>query len=104
MESTAGEQCSYRFGLCECTGVRAIYFFQMIAACRAEFYGKLCSAGARKLFGVHSWPQAVPLTRFEDLFGLREVECAALAKNIAEFGEFLRGDFWKEVVDQERDV
>ena len=68
MKIAAREQRGYGFGFRKDANVHAIYFLQMVAACRAKLYGKLRSAGARKLFSVDSRPQAVTLTSFEDLF------------------------------------
>ena len=84
-------------GLCQGADIGAIYFFQVIAARRAEFYSDLGGAGMGKLFGVQSRFQAVTFAGFQDLFGLGYVERAALAEDVAIFGQLFGGDLRNRV-------
>ena len=90
--------------LCQGADIGAIYSFEVIAARRAKFYGELSGAGMGELLPVDARFQAVALAGFEDLFCLRHAEGAALAENVAEFGEFFGGDQRDYLIDEKRDV
>src|SRR5579859_1297964 len=76
----------------------------MVATGRAKLHSQLRCPGARKLFRMHSWRQSMPLARFQDLLGLLASESAAIAEDVAEFGEFFLRDLGNECLGEQRDI
>src|SRR5277367_3663552 len=87
MEAAAWEQRADDIRECQSANVRGVDFFQMVGAGRLYFDGEPGRAGVCQLLGVDARHQASRASGGENLAGLRDGECAAIAENVAEFGE-----------------
>src|SRR5580693_3376343 len=87
MEAAAGQQCADDVRECERANVRGVDFFQVVGAGRLQFDGETGRACVCELLGMDARDQASGASGGEDLARLRDGECAAIAENVAKFGE-----------------
>ena len=100
MEAAAGKQSADDVGEGECVNVIAIDFFEVIGAGGLQFDGEARGAGVGELFGVDARDEASGASRGQDAAGLRDGERAAVAVDVAEFGESSHGDRGNPLIDQ----
>ena len=101
MKAAAGQQRADDVRECERANVRAIDFFEVVGAGRLQLDGEPRRAGVGELFGMNARDEASGASRGEDLARLRDGECAAIAENVAKFGEAGHRDGGNPALDQQ---
>ncbi len=100
MEAAAGKQGADDVRKSERVNVGAINFFEVVGAGGLQLDGEACGAGVGDLFGVNARDEAAGASCGQDAAGLRDGEGAAVAVDIAEFGEAGHGDGGDPLFDQ----
>ena len=91
MEAAAGKQRADYIRERERVDVGGVDFFQMVGAGRLHLDGEAGCAGVRKLLCVDARDQATGASGGENFARLRDGERAAIAEDIAEFGQACHG-------------
>ena len=104
MEAAAGKQRADDVRERERVNVGGVDFFQMVGAGRVHLDGEARCAGVRKLLGVDARDQATGASGGENFARLRDGERAAIAEDIAEFGQACQGDRRNPALDEQIDV
>ena len=101
VEAAAGKQRADDVGERERMNVRGIDFFQMVGAGRLHLDGEPGCSGVRELLGVNARHQATSAASGENFAGLRDGERAAIAEDVAEFGEACHGHGGNPTIHQQ---
>lgn len=104
MEAAAGEHGAGDVRSRESANVGSSKFLEVVRARGVHLNGEARCPGAGELFGVKTQTEAAGASGGEDFAGLRNRKSAAVAEDIAEFGEIFSGDARKPFAADEVDV
>lgn len=104
MEAAAREHGAGDVGFREGANVGCGEFFEMVGASGVHFDGEACRTGAGELFSVKTQTEAAGASGGEHFSGLGDGEGAAVAEDVAEFGEIVGGNPRKPFAADEFDV